>query len=181
MKQRKGVMTHRLKENLKLSHGGPSQRKALGTNQWIKALSQAYHWVRGLTHRCTIKKETIAINCDWDADCHMISIFLGWTSTMQRLKCLAQEHITVHPMRLEPATPWISSTLPLSHYASQCEPLAPTKICKRHFQILMPPLETKQGLIVHVNSLQPYDSHSISILISPQIKRHFNISRQPQS
>ena len=37
------IVRANLKENLKLSHGGPSQRQALGTNQWIKALSQAHH------------------------------------------------------------------------------------------------------------------------------------------
>ena len=31
-------------------------------------------------------------------------VFLGLTSTMQRIKCLAQGHITVPPMRPEPAT-----------------------------------------------------------------------------
>ena len=33
----------RAKENLKLSHGGPSQRRALVTNQPIKALRQGHH------------------------------------------------------------------------------------------------------------------------------------------
>ena len=32
-------------------------------------------------------------------------VFLGRTSTKQRIKCLAQGHITVPPVRLEPATP----------------------------------------------------------------------------
>ena len=32
-------------------------------------------------------------------------VFLGLTSTKQRIKCLAQEHHTVAPMRLLPATP----------------------------------------------------------------------------
>ena len=32
-------------------------------------------------------------------------VFLGLTSTKQRIKCLAQGHNTVPPVRLEPATP----------------------------------------------------------------------------
>ena len=41
-------------------------------------------------------------------------IFLGWSSTKQRIKCPAQGHKTVPPMRLELATLWIPSlTLPL--------------------------------------------------------------------
>ena len=31
--------------------------------------------------------------------------FLAWTSTKQRIKCLAQRHNTVSPVRLEPAMP----------------------------------------------------------------------------
>ena len=33
----------RAKENLKLRHGGPSQRQSSGTNQRIKALCQGHH------------------------------------------------------------------------------------------------------------------------------------------
>ena len=33
----------RAEENLKLSHGGPSQRQTSGTNQRIKALRQGRH------------------------------------------------------------------------------------------------------------------------------------------
>ena len=44
-------------------------------------------------------------------------IFLGWTSTKQGIMCLAQGHNAVHPVRLEPATPWFgdkhSTTEPL--------------------------------------------------------------------
>ena len=47
MVQRKGLMTQihvvRAKENLKLSHGGPSQRHTPGTNQSIKDLRQSRH------------------------------------------------------------------------------------------------------------------------------------------
>ena len=32
-------------------------------------------------------------------------VFLGWTSTKWRIKCLAQGHNTVPPLRLEPVTP----------------------------------------------------------------------------
>ena len=32
-------------------------------------------------------------------------VFLGWTSTRQRIKCLAQGHNAVPPMRHEPRTP----------------------------------------------------------------------------
>ena len=53
------------KENLKLSYGGPSKKKAAGTNQRSKALRQGRHWVWGLTHRRAIKEEIIAINSDW--------------------------------------------------------------------------------------------------------------------
>ena len=41
-------------------------------------------------------------------------VFLGWTSTKQRIKCLAQGHNTVPPVRLEPAlvrAAWTESTL----------------------------------------------------------------------
>ena len=55
----------RAKEILKLSHGGPSYRKASGTNPRIKALRQSRHGVRGLTHHRAIKEETIAVNRDW--------------------------------------------------------------------------------------------------------------------
>ena len=53
------------KENLKLSHGGPSYSQALATKPPIKALRQSCHWVRGLANRRAIKEETIAINRDW--------------------------------------------------------------------------------------------------------------------
>ena len=44
MVQRKGLITHRSKENLvKLSHDRPRQRQASGTNPPIKALRQDYH------------------------------------------------------------------------------------------------------------------------------------------
>ena len=55
----------RAKENLKLSHGGPSYSQASGTNPPIKALRQSHHWVWGLTNHCAIIEETIAINHDW--------------------------------------------------------------------------------------------------------------------
>ena len=41
----------RTKENLKLSHDGPSQRQESGANQLLKALCQRRHWVRGLASR----------------------------------------------------------------------------------------------------------------------------------
>ena len=47
----------RAKENLKLSHGWPSQRQASGTNQQMKALRPGHHRV--------LKVETITINYDW--------------------------------------------------------------------------------------------------------------------
>ena len=56
--------TVRAKENLNLSHGGPSYSQASGTNLPIKALRQSRHCVWGLTHRRTIEEETIAINRD---------------------------------------------------------------------------------------------------------------------
>ena len=34
------------------------------------------------------------------------TVFLGWTSTKQRINCLAQENNAVPPVKLEPATPW---------------------------------------------------------------------------
>ena len=55
----------RAKKAFKLSHGGSSYRWASGTNPPIKALRQSRHRVWGLTHRRAIKKETIAIKCDW--------------------------------------------------------------------------------------------------------------------
>ena len=57
------------KKNIKLSHGGHSQRHASGTNQPIKALRQDLHWVWCLTHHRAIKEETIAINRDKDLIC----------------------------------------------------------------------------------------------------------------
>ena len=39
----------RAKENLKLSHGGPSQRQAAGTHRLIKALCHGCHWVWSLS------------------------------------------------------------------------------------------------------------------------------------
>ena len=45
-------------------------------------------------------------------------VFLGWTSTKQRIKCLAHGHNTVPLVRLEHANPGLkSNTLPLSHPA----------------------------------------------------------------
>ena len=32
-------------------------------------------------------------------------VFLGWTSTKQRIKCLVQGHNAVPPVRLKPTTP----------------------------------------------------------------------------
>ena len=55
----------RVKENLKLSYGGPSQGQTPGTNQRIKASHQGHHWVLGLTHRRATKQEIIAINRYW--------------------------------------------------------------------------------------------------------------------
>ena len=74
----------RAKENLKLGHGGPSQRQASDTNQPIKTLRQGRHWVWGPTYRRAIKGEAICINCDWiynqtcrlSHDIHVISNFL---------------------------------------------------------------------------------------------------------
>ena len=54
----------RAKENLTLSHGGPSQRQASGANRLIKSLCQGRQWVWGLTHSRAIKEETIAMNRD---------------------------------------------------------------------------------------------------------------------
>ena len=48
--------------NLKLSHVGPSQKQASGTNQRIKALRQGRHWVWGLAHRCAFTEGIISIN-----------------------------------------------------------------------------------------------------------------------
>ena len=45
MKQRKGLMIVRAKENLKMSYGGPSQGQASCINQQIKALRQGHHRV----------------------------------------------------------------------------------------------------------------------------------------
>ena len=46
---------------------------------------------------------------------------MGLTSTMQRIKCLAQEHNIVPPMRLKPTTHQSqSSTLPLSGSVVEC-------------------------------------------------------------
>ena len=42
--------------------------------------------------------------------------FLGWTSTKQRIKCLAQEHNTVPSVRLQPTTP--QSSHALYHWAT---------------------------------------------------------------
>ena len=47
-----------------MSHGGPSQRQASGTNKLLKALHQDQHLALDLTRRRAIKKETIAINHD---------------------------------------------------------------------------------------------------------------------
>ena len=53
------------KENLKLSHGGPSLRQASVINQLINALRQGCYWVCGLTHRRAIKEQAIAIDRVW--------------------------------------------------------------------------------------------------------------------
>ena len=50
----------RANENLKLNHGGPSQRPASGTNPPMKNLGQALHWVWHLSHRHAIQDESIA-------------------------------------------------------------------------------------------------------------------------
>ena len=50
----------RAKENLTLSHGGPSYRQASDTNPSIKVLRQSRQSVWGLTHHRAIKEETIA-------------------------------------------------------------------------------------------------------------------------
>ena len=42
MIQRKGQIVQ-AKENIKLGHGGPSQRQASGTNQPIEVLRQVHH------------------------------------------------------------------------------------------------------------------------------------------
>ena len=56
MKQAHNSEIVRAKENLKLNHGGSSQRQASGTNQPIKALHQGRHWIWGLTHRRAIRE-----------------------------------------------------------------------------------------------------------------------------
>ena len=67
MKQRKELMTHRVRDkgNLKLSYSVPSQGQASGTYQRNKDLCQDLHWVWGLTCRHAINEETIALNRDW--------------------------------------------------------------------------------------------------------------------
>ena len=54
-------------------------------------------------------------------------VFLGWTSTKLGLKCLAQGHNAVMPVRLEPAAPlsWVkhSTTKPLGSLSDFCGPL----------------------------------------------------------
>ena len=54
----------RAKENLKLSHGGLSQREASGTNQPMKCIDRSSLSLR-TAHCHTIEEETIAINSDW--------------------------------------------------------------------------------------------------------------------
>ena len=54
----------RAKENLNLSHGGPSQIHALGTNPLIEVLGQGLHCVLGLIRHHTIKEVTMVINRD---------------------------------------------------------------------------------------------------------------------
>ena len=47
-------------------------------------------------------------------------LFLGWASTKHRIKCLAQEHNAVPPVRLKPLTPrsWVKhSTVEMPHHA----------------------------------------------------------------
>ena len=48
----------RVKENLKLSYGGSSQREAPGTNPSMEVLGQALHWI-WVTLFHAIKVETI--------------------------------------------------------------------------------------------------------------------------
>ena len=64
-----------------MSHGGPRQRKASGTNKWMETLCQGRYGVRGLIPHRAFKEETIAINRDWDNhtyrlphDTHAISL-----------------------------------------------------------------------------------------------------------
>ena len=85
--------TVRSQENLKLSHGGPSQRRVSGTNQPIKVLGPGGHWIWGLTHGTVIKGEgTIAVitvigyitrhafcnhlDGELRADCFTLTVFL---------------------------------------------------------------------------------------------------------
>ena len=76
MKMALDSQTVSAKENLKFSHGGPSQSPVSDTDPWTKALCPDRHWIWGLTHRCAIREETIYI---WivigfmtnHADCHL--------------------------------------------------------------------------------------------------------------
>ena len=49
-----------------MSHGGPRQRQASGTNQWMETLCKGHFWVRALIPHRAFKEETIAINRIWD-------------------------------------------------------------------------------------------------------------------
>ena len=58
---------------------------------------------------CFMSQWTNFLSC-WD-----VPVLLGWTSTKQRIKCLAQGHNTVPLVMLELATPW-------SKVLSHCAP-----------------------------------------------------------
>ena len=63
MKQRKGLMTHRMSELKKTSSWatvGPATDKHQAPTHRLKLYVRA-----GLTHRRAIKEETIALNRDW--------------------------------------------------------------------------------------------------------------------
>ena len=75
-------------------------------------------------------------------------VFLGLTSTKQRIKCLAQGHDTVQPARLQPATPRSrvkhSTTEPLHSIYGYCEK---TWFCCMSTTKVLTSLHIRAGLI----------------------------------
>ena len=104
--------------------------KNLYFNWWLRKYFQSFFFLSqplALGKRCIfvlifyvpVNNFSIMLGC----------AFLGWTSTKQRIKCLAQ----VPPMRLEPAT--IGSRVTYSNTEPLHSPLHSFKLCRLKFKI----------------------------------------------
>ena len=97
-------------------------------------------------------------------------VLLGWTSTKQTKKCLAQRHNAVPPVRLKPATPpsrFKHSTIETPHSSEQAKSYQAMKtqmknLCKNsHSKIDITKISMTNGSLMKVESIAECSPWSI--------------------